>query len=108
MASGTLKAHSWKLVDTKTGTAEINLPSEYTELILEVYIANQTNRTVSILVSKAQLSSTNKRFMGGSWFSTSDGAAASVNATLTKASLAFAYYGGNDFSSSSVINIYYR
>lgn len=100
--------HNWKLYATTTGTATTTLPTEYNELYIEVSITNKTDPVISMYVPKISLTTSNRTFRKGYYFTSSvHGAVASV-ITLTTYKTADLYVSGTAYNSSSLTKIYYR
>lgn len=100
--------HNWKLYATTTGTETITLPTAYNELYIEISVTNKTDPVIAIYVPKISLTTSNRTFRKGYYFTSGvHGAAASV-ITLTTYRTADLYVSGTAYNSSSLAKIYYR
>lgn len=100
--------YNWKLYNTITGTVEINLPTEYNELYIEISISGRTDPIISLYVPKVSLTSYNKTFRTGYYFNSSVHGAAAPIISLTTYRTADLYVSGSAYNSSSLTRIYYR
>ena len=79
--------YNWKLYNTITGTVEINLPTEYNELYIEISISGRTDPIFSLYVPKVSLTSSNRIFRTGYYFNSSVHGAVAPVISLTTSNL---------------------
>ena len=106
MASGNLQSGTWKYVDTKTGTSGIALPSDFTELQVEVQIT--ANRLAAFHLIRNELTSSEKRFIAGTYFATGDNNGCSIGCTTGRVAILYAFSNGTDKTSTATITVYYK
>ena len=97
----------WKLLGSATGTTHISLPSNFSELLVDLGINNRA-QSYSFSLIKNQLSDTVKRYRNGQYKSASAYAYAEIIVSLSEVYLSDARYNGTDYTSASVIDVYYR
>lgn len=101
---------TWKLIDNKTGTTSINLPSEGVEEIMcIVKIQGNDNVQISLIIPYAHLTTSNQGFNSG-YYGAGQGTSAYCRVTASTASVAInqAYLNANNATSSSILYVYYR
>lgn len=105
MASGKVHGSVWKLVDTKTGSADIALPASFDELYV---IVNGS----SIIIPKEVLTSNLDSFtLPGGYFNTGGVYIykyIGIMCSLTKAYLQYAVVDNVNRISTTKISVYYR
>lgn len=98
---------NWTLVDTKTGTTAVALPSTFTELYIVVNYSGYNYSPFHII--SANLSNNDKAYFGGSGESTSTLVGIVINVSKTSAKIAKANFNnGVNVTSSSSITVYAR
>ena len=100
--------YNWKLYNTITGTVEINLPTEYNELYIEISISGRIDPILSMYVPKTSLTSSSRPFRNGYYFNSSVNGAVCSAISLTTYRTADLYVSGSAYNSSSLTRIYYR
>lgn len=102
-------SNKWKLIDTKTGSTSVSLPSTFDELLCVVSVDNNANINIPIVIPYGMLTTTSLGFNGGYFRTSNVGSYARILATTTSANLTEAYLNGNnDKTSTSVTKFYYR
>lgn len=110
--NGKLSNIKWKLLGSVTGKSVIDLPSDFTELLVEVSVANRYCFTFNII--KDFLTDDVKMYTSGNhvYYSTYQGYQVVINATNSYVALKEykASYGSNvtDYTASAITKIYYK
>ena len=100
--------NNWKLHATTTGTEKVTLPTEYNELYIEISESGSTDPIIPIYIPKESLTSSNKWFRNGYYFTSAVHGAATAVTTLTTYYTSDLYISGTAYNSSSLARIYYR
>lgn len=101
-------SNGWKYLDTKTGTGDILLPALFNELLIYVKNRNNNSEVYTFNVAKNVLSSTEKIFRTGNYVSSTNNATAAISVNNANINLAMMSFNGNDYTSTSTIEAYYR
>ena len=100
----------WKLLGSKTGGAELSLPTkDYTELLVEVRYTISANSYVDFSnIIRKEL--TGNQIVLGGYFAlgTSSSGAAIVNKSATTIKANQVYVNGASVTSTAVMTVYYR
>lgn len=109
MATSPMVSTNWKYYNTSVSQS-VQLPSEFSELLLDVYFAEGTqNQHYEFLLCRQQLSSTPRYFRSGYFVDVSSGSnITGINVSLSTATLNTFLFDGNNKLSSSKIDVYYR
>lgn len=99
----------WTLVDTKTGTAAIDISgSNAKEFLAIVAVTGDDTASFPILIPAVCLTGTAKGFRSGMYGSASSNALVRVNATNSSINLQSVIGGGTDVTATSTIELYAR
>lgn len=102
------KNKNWKLHTTITGTATINLPTDYNELYIEISRTGYTDPIMSICIPKTSLTASARTFRKGYYFNSSVNGALGAVISLTTYKTIDLYISGTAYNSTALTNIYYR
>lgn len=114
MATGTIKNDmTWKLVDSKTGTSAITLPSDYNELLVCcTYLHdNYFDYTFSIAIPKSEIyerTGIQRRFFDGYSASGRSNVMIRFANDRSKVELVEMYIDGSNRTSATTTRVYYR
>lgn len=97
----------WNLLGSKIGTAALNLPTNFNELLIIVTISGTTVE-IPIVIPKNTLTNSTKSFRGGYYGGTNTYVGVAAYVSLTTATLQMAVNTGNDVTSTSTTTVYYR
>ncbi len=98
---------TYTLLGQKTGSASLNLPATFNELLVIILVASNQNVCFSITLPKDELT-TSRGYNGGYYASASTNARYRVVASSTTIALNTAELNGSDVLSTSVIRVYYK
>ena len=100
---------AWQHLGDTSGSASINLPSSFNELLCMVKLNNNDNIQISIVIPYEHLTTTAQGFNGG-YLQVYNGNAAMcrISATTTTASLTVAYIQSSSVLNNSSVSYYYR
>ena len=97
----------WKLVKSAIGTSNINLPTNFSELLIYVNFS-QLDIISTIVLDKSVLSAKDKQFRGGYGSRNEYMASFSIACTLSNIKLTEVYLNSNDVISKTEIKVMYR
>lgn len=100
-----LAKKEWKLVKSIVGTATITLPSEYEEIFVK---QEYNNNVFSTIIPKIALSTSEKRYHHGGYWSSGTYYGTVFDATTSYISQDNFYSGGDNKTSEATITVYYR
>ena len=106
MATSKISSNTWKLVGTQTGTTAIALPNDFSELLVWVSLDRWDN--VSFNISRGMLWEQTNYFSTGAYASSSANKNATVQVSLTTASLSSYITGGVNKTADTSITVYYK
>ena len=104
---------TWKLLKSVTGNTSVTLPSDFSELLVEIEAPTDSNYCYTFHILKSMLKTTYKRYFGGFYYQ--NGANGSASYGVCKLSVSsttlylyelFAYY--TNVTSSCTVNVYYK
>lgn len=104
---------TWKLLQSVTGNTPVTLPSDFSELLVEIEAPTESNYSYTFHILKPMLKTTNKRYFGGFYYK--NGANGSPSYGTCKLSVSsttlylhelFAY--NTNVASSCTVNVYYK
>ena len=98
----------WTLVDSKTGTDSISLPSGFRELLVFVHQTNDYSISYSFSICKEQLSSSVRTFRQGYYIGSSNNGCVYINASTSSVALGNNLINGTSYSSSTTTEVFYR
>ena len=108
MATGTIKnTLAWRDVDSVTGTTEINLPSGFIELQIEVQYGTNNLYFPFHIISK-ELKSQAKTFTLGYYINSTSYGLCQVQVTTSKASCISLYINGTNYTSTAQTRVFAR
>ena len=98
---------TWKYLNEKTGTTQISLPANFTELLIYVYQKDSAGAYgTSWVVHKDMILNPKSIFLGG--FNNNQSNYFGVKITVSEASLLYFIQNGNDYLSVAKCRIYYK
>ena len=98
----------WTLVGSATGTNEINLPSDYNELMVDVSVGSSSVHIIN-RIPKILLDSSFKKYMiGGGYWVQQYGMGVRCQISLTKIKVDYAWNDGSEITNSVPISVYYH
>ena len=97
----------WNLVDSKTGTTAIPLPSDFNEL-LAIVAFPQTTIDIPVIIPKNRLTNSARSYRGGYYGGSNTWVGVVMNVTLSAINLVGATNTSNDVTSTSTLTVYYR
>lgn len=95
-----------KLLDSKTGTSPIALPSEFDVIVVIVAINGNNDYSIDFTIPKAYLSSNSKGFRKGFYISSTSTGNVYFTATTSGVQLSEVRSGSNVVTSNSSISVY--
>ena len=96
----------WKSLPSVVGTSVIDLPSEYSEFIVDIKVNEYNSFTFSFI--KNQLTDTMHPYNNGFWLNSNNGAKCGVMVSKTQVQLNDVRLGEGQYETSSTVSVYYR
>lgn len=97
----------WNLLESKTGTADINIPTNFNELLVIVTLYN-TTVNIPIIIPRNVLTNSQQSFRSGYFIGDNSYCTVIVMCALSKLNLAQVNNTGADLTNNSSIKVYYR
>lgn len=98
---------AWTLLDTKTGTADISLPSNYNELFIKVKFGSY-DIYVPMFIPRIVLTSSYVQYRAGYYSLSTAHGMVSIAIKDTMMNIYEVYLNGSNITSTSEIKVYYR
>lgn len=98
---------AWTLLDTKTGTASINLPNDYNELFIKVKFGSY-DIYVPMFIPRIVLTSSYVQYRAGYYSLSTAHGMVSIAIKDTMMNIYEVYLNGSNITSTSEIKVYYR
>ena len=104
----------WKLINkgitmgSSVGLGNINYRELYVEISIGENSVNTNENNITFIIPKTTLSTTEKIFRNGYYFTSEVNASVRLKITTTSISFNDAYYGGNQVNANSRMTVYYR
>ena len=96
----------WKSLPSVVGTSVIDLPSDYSEFIVDIKVNEYNNFTFSFI--KNQLTDTMQPYNNGFWLNTTNGAKCGVMISKTQVQLNDVRLGESSYETNSTVTVHYR
>lgn len=107
-AKDVMEQLTWNYLDSSYGSAAINLPSEFHELLCIINVGGNSTMNFEMVIPYDFLTTTEQGFNNGYYATSSGNAYCRVLATQTSAKIGASYFNTTNVLSSSTLYIYYR